>query len=90
VSRRTPIAAWPLVVLIRAYQVALRPFMGGQCRYTPTCSQYALDAYREHNVFRASWLTVRRLLRCHPFVKGGYDPVPLGEERGSAEGTRSQ
>jgi uncharacterized protein len=66
----------PFLVLIYGYRVTLGPLMGGQCRFHPTCSQYALDAYRAHGPLRGSLLTLRRLLRCHPFGGGGYDPVP--------------
>ena len=70
-------AALPFLALIYAYRLTLSPLLGGHCRFHPTCSQYALDAYREHSPLRATLLTARRLLRCHPFRKGGYDPVPL-------------
>ena len=66
----------PFIAAIRLYQVTLRPFLGGQCRYHPTCSDYGLDAYRQHGPIRGTVLTAKRILRCHPFVKGGYDPVP--------------
>ncbi|MCC6428756.1 MAG: membrane protein insertion efficiency factor YidD [Phycisphaerales bacterium] len=69
------------MLLIRAYQVTLSPFIGGQCRYSPTCSNYALDAYREHGPWRGTGMTIRRILRCHPFARGGYDPVPPREDR---------
>jgi uncharacterized protein len=69
--------ALPFILLIRIYQVTLSPLMGGQCRFRPTCSEYAIEAYRLHNPLRASWLTLRRLARCHPFGGHGYDPVPL-------------
>ena len=69
------LAARPLVMLVRLYQVSLGPFMGGHCRFLPTCSQYAIDALTTHGAFRGSWLTVRRISRCHPFGGGGYDPV---------------
>lgn len=70
----------PFIALIRVYQVTLSPLMGGQCRYEPTCSRYALEAYGRFGPLRGSWLTVRRVLRCHPFVRGGYDPVPWEDE----------
>lgn len=65
-----------LLLLIRIYQVTLSPFLGGHCRYEPTCSQYAVEAINEHGPWRGGALAFKRLLRCHPFVKGGYDPVP--------------
>lgn len=70
----------PLIVLVRAYQVTLSPFLGRHCRFMPTCSHYAVDAYRLYNPIRASWLIVRRLSRCHPWGGGGYDPVPLDDQ----------
>ena len=81
--RRDPLRALvtlPFVVLIRAYQVLLRPLMGAHCRFRPTCSEYALEAYRTHGPWRGTLLTVRRLSRCRPFGGGGYDPVPPGPE----------
>ncbi len=69
------LVARPLVMLVRLYQVSLGPFMGGHCRFLPTCSQYAIDALTAHGALRGSWMTVRRISRCHPFGGGGYDPV---------------
>ena len=66
-----------LRVLIRGYQVLISPVLPPMCRFTPTCSNYALDALRLHGALYGSWLTTRRLLRCHPFHPGGADPVPL-------------
>ena len=77
--RRTPAWSWvnaPAILLILLYRVTLSPFIGGQCRYMPTCSRYALEAYRTRDPFRATWLVVRRLGRCHPWGGSGYDPVP--------------
>lgn len=74
-------AAAPFILLIRAYQALLRPFMGGQCRYHPTCSEYAIAAYKEHGPWRGSWLTVHRLCRCHPLARGGFDPPPPRRNR---------
>lgn len=62
--------------LIRAYQVTLSPFIGNQCRFHPTCSNYALEAVDQHGAVRGSWMALRRLGRCHPFHAGGMDPVP--------------
>ncbi|MCH5273631.1 MAG: membrane protein insertion efficiency factor YidD [Lachnospiraceae bacterium] len=66
-----------LIAVIRFYQKYISPYKGGSCcRFTPTCSQYALEALERYGALKGSWLAVRRILRCHPFHKGGYDPVP--------------
>ena len=71
-----------MIFLIRTYQTTLSPrFSGGACRYTPTCSQYAIEAIEVHGVFKGSLLAARRILRCNPFLKGGYDPVPPKKKR---------
>jgi len=69
------------VWLIRLYQRTLSRVLPNVCRFQPTCSQYAVEAYERHGFWRGSWLALRRLLRCHPFNPGGPDPVP-GEEPG--------
>ncbi|MDD6124650.1 MAG: membrane protein insertion efficiency factor YidD [Bacteroidaceae bacterium] len=61
---------------IMFYRQFISPLTPPSCRFTPTCSQYALEALRRHGVLRGSWLTIRRLLRCHPWGGSGYDPVP--------------
>jgi len=61
---------------VRFYQRAISPLTPPSCRFTPTCSAYALEALQRYGAARGSWLAIRRLLRCHPFCKGGYDPVP--------------
>ena len=71
--------AFPLIVLVKIYQFTLSPIMGRQCRYHPTCSWYALEALRTHGGFTGALLTAKRIARCHPFAKGGYDPVPHKE-----------
>ncbi|MCI9534530.1 MAG: membrane protein insertion efficiency factor YidD [Lachnospiraceae bacterium] len=66
-----------LVVLIRGYQIFLSPLkMRTHCIYTPTCSQYAIEALQKYGVVKGLWLSVKRILRCHPWAEGGYDPVP--------------
>jgi hypothetical protein len=65
-----------LVGLIRVYQIALSPYFGSQCRFTPTCSQYTREAIEKHGALKGCWLGVRRVGRCHPRHPGGYDPVP--------------
>ena len=65
-----------LVAFVQGYRMFLSPLLPPSCRYTPTCSAYALEALERHGALRGSWLTVRRIARCHPFRPGGYDPVP--------------
>jgi putative membrane protein insertion efficiency factor len=65
-----------LVLLVRGYQVAISPLLPPSCRYTPSCSQYAIEALKRHGALKGSWLAARRLGRCHPFRPGGFDPVP--------------
>lgn len=65
-----------MIALIRAYQSLLSPVLPPSCRFTPSCSQYAIDAYRLHGFWHGSRLATRRLLRCGPWCHGGYDPVP--------------
>ena len=64
------------VAAVRAYQLLLSPFSGGACRFEPSCSQYAIDAFTEHGLLRGLALAVRRVSSCHPFGRSGYDPVP--------------
>lgn len=66
----------PFLWLIRAYQLGISPMLGPRCRFYPSCSCYAYAAVERFGVIRGSWLAVKRLLRCHPFTPGGYDPVP--------------
>lgn len=65
-----------LIFGVRAYQVGLGPLLPASCRYYPSCSAYAIEAIDRHGALRGTWLSVRRILRCHPFRPGGYDPVP--------------
>jgi putative membrane protein insertion efficiency factor len=67
---------YPLLLLIRGYQVAISPMLGSRCRFYPSCSEYSMEALRQHGLFRGLWLAVRRIGRCHPWHPGGYDPVP--------------
>ena len=65
-----------LLKLVRFYQVAISPMLPPRCRYTPTCSQYAVEALQKHGACKGSMLALRRICRCHPFGGSGYDPVP--------------
>lgn len=70
------LAALPLIGLVRFYQLCISPLTPPACRFTPTCSQYALEALRKYGPLKGGWLTLRRLARCHPWGESGYDPVP--------------
>ncbi|MBQ3260098.1 MAG: membrane protein insertion efficiency factor YidD [Alistipes sp.] len=70
------IVALPLILLIRFYQTCISPLTPPACRYTPTCSQYGLEALRKYGLFKGGWLTFKRIMRCHPWGGSGYDPVP--------------
>lgn len=69
-------ASAALIALVRGYQVALSPLMGGACRFEPSCSNYMIEALRVHGAVKGTLLGIWRILRCHPFGKHGYDPVP--------------
>jgi putative membrane protein insertion efficiency factor len=64
------------MALIRGYQLAISPWLGRNCRFYPSCSQYTLEAIERHGALKGLWLGLRRVLRCHPFHPGGHDPVP--------------
>lgn len=65
-----------LIALVKFYRAAISPYRRPCCRYYPTCSQYALQALEKYGAIRGGWLALRRILRCNPLHKGGYDPVP--------------
>ncbi|MBW3568124.1 MAG: membrane protein insertion efficiency factor YidD [Proteobacteria bacterium] len=66
-----------LIRLIKLYQMVLSPYIGGQCRFHPTCSAYAIEAIERHGALRGGWLMLRRIGRCQPLCEGGFDPVPV-------------
>jgi uncharacterized protein len=66
----------PLIALVKIYQWGISPLLGPKCRYTPTCSQYALEALRRYGPLKGTWLAIRRISRCHPWGGHGYDPLP--------------
>jgi putative membrane protein insertion efficiency factor len=67
---------WLLIFFVRGYQVVISPLLPSTCRFYPSCSAYAVEAFERHGALRGSRLTIRLLARCHPFNPGGYDPVP--------------
>ncbi len=70
------VLARPLIWLVKLYRIAISPWLGGNCRFQPTCSEYAIEALQTHGVLRGSWLAARRIGRCNPWGGSGYDPVP--------------
>ena len=70
------ILALPFIFIIKIYQWVISPWLGPKCRFTPTCSHYAVEAFRKYGVFKGFWLTVKRIARWHPWGGDGYDPVP--------------
>jgi len=70
------IFSYPFILLIKFYQYVVSPLLGPKCRFTPTCSQYAVEALKKHGLLKGGWLTVKRISRCRPGGGSGYDPVP--------------
>ena len=70
------VLAFPFILLIKFYQLCISPLKPPTCRFTPTCSQYALEAFRKYGPIKGFWLSLKRILRCHPWGGNGYDPVP--------------
>lgn len=70
------ILSLPFILLIKLYQWIISPWLGSRCRYTPTCSQYAIEALKKYGPVKGLWLTIKRIARCHPWGGHGYDPVP--------------
>ena len=67
---------FPFVMMIRFYQLCISPLKPASCRFTPTCSQYALEAFKKYGPVKGFYLSIKRILRCHPWGGSGYDPVP--------------
>ena len=76
IRRISSLVVFGIVFVIRLYQCTLSHYLGGQCRFVPTCSEYCIEALRNHGVFRGIFMGVRRIIRCNPFSGGGFDPVP--------------
>ncbi len=70
------VLSFPFIALIKLYQAIISPWIGPKCRYTPTCSQYGIEALKKHGPVKGMWLTIKRIGRCHPWGGHGYDPVP--------------
>jgi len=70
-----------LIALVKGYRLLLSPWIGSACRFTPTCSLYAIEALEKHGAASGSYLTLARLARCHPWCQGGHDPVPAAPPR---------
>jgi putative membrane protein insertion efficiency factor len=64
------------IVLIKCYQLGLSPFLGSNCRFSPSCSHYAIEALDKHGLIKGSLVSIKRIARCHPWCEGGHDPVP--------------
>ncbi|HLO83080.1 MAG TPA: membrane protein insertion efficiency factor YidD [Chitinophagaceae bacterium] len=70
------ILSLPFILLVKIYQWVISPMLGPKCRYTPTCSEYTIQALKKHGLFKGGWLSVKRISSCHPWGGSGYDPVP--------------
>ena len=70
-----------LTAAIRGYQIVFRPMLGANCRFFPSCSDYAMEAVERHGALRGTWLALRRVGRCHPYHPGGFDPVPVPDKK---------
>jgi putative membrane protein insertion efficiency factor len=70
------ILSFPFILLIKIYQWIISPLLGPKCRFTPTCSHYAVEALKKYGPFKGFWLSLKRIGRCHPWGGHGYDPVP--------------
>lgn len=76
IRKPSDLVTWLLILFVRIYQRFISPLTPPSCRFTPTCSQYAIEALRKYGPLKGLWLAVKRLLRCHPWGGSGYDPVP--------------
>jgi putative membrane protein insertion efficiency factor len=78
-TRAKTFGAWSLLAFVQFYKIFFSPFLGGACKFYPSCSNYAQEAIELHGARRGAWLALKRLGRCRPFTKGGFDPVPDAE-----------
>ncbi len=70
------VATFPLLILIRGYQLIISPLLGSNCRFMPTCSEYAMESLRSYGLIKGFYLTIKRIGKCHPWGGHGYDPIP--------------
>ena len=75
-TKISKLLALPFITLIRLYRIFISPLLGSNCRHTPTCSEYGIIALKKYGVFKGTFLTAKRIIRCNSLFKGGYDPVP--------------
>ena len=73
---KNKILIYPLIFIIKIYQFIFSPLIGKNCRYLPTCSEYAIESLKLHGLFRGSFFAIKRILKCHPFSNHGFDPIP--------------
>lgn len=76
INKILKVFAFPFIILIKIYQIFISPLFPSSCRYTPTCSQYTLEALKKYGLLKGLWLGIKRISRCHPWGGSGYDPVP--------------
>ncbi|WP_394805428.1 membrane protein insertion efficiency factor YidD [Kordiimonas aestuarii] len=86
-SRTSPLG-WVILGFIKFYQLFISPILGPSCRFQPTCSAYGLEAIRLHGAIRGGYLTIRRILKCHPWGGFGYDPVPQSARYNASDGSQ--
>jgi len=75
------IITYPLILLIRVYQLIVSPMLGSNCRFMPTCSEYALESLKTYGLIKGTYLTIKRIGKCHPWGSNGYDPIPTKMEK---------
>ena len=75
------IVTFPFVLLIRGYQIIVSPLLGSNCRFIPTCSEYALESLKVYGLIKGTYLTIKRIGKCHPWGSHGYDPIPTKMEK---------
>ena len=79
------IVTFPLILLIRGYQLIVSPILGSNCRFMPTCSEYALESFKAYGLIKGTFLTIKRIGKCHPWGSHGYDPIPTKMEKNKYE-----